>query len=85
MEKKVTTFSVARVFLERAQDRSLFRIRAENLQGDTIILRIPANKLGDFRKLVDAFHDWQQRGWAQEGPEEVRYGGRLATEKKNPD
>ena len=69
MQKKEAVFIVARVFLERSQNRAYFRLRAEDEHGETISLRLPATKLGDFRKMVDAFHDWQQRGWAQEGPE----------------
>jgi hypothetical protein len=52
---KVMGIGVAKIFLERAQNRATFRIRAMSLRGATVNLQIAANKLGELRKMIDDF------------------------------
>ena len=77
---KVMGIGVAKIFLERAQNRATFRIRAISLRGATVNLQIAANRLGELRKMIDDFHDWQLRGWNPEGAETPSKVSTLNTE-----
>jgi hypothetical protein len=79
-EPKDVAIKVAKIFLERSQNRATFRIRAVSMRDATVILQIDAARLGDFRKMVDDFHEWQKRGWAQEGPESPSKAPKADTE-----
>ena len=69
MHQQSERYRVLNVFLERTEKKDRFRIRAIDDRQRTVELSFPASKLEPFRVLVDAFHDWQKRGWNPEGAE----------------